>query len=191
MNLEIFGKTLLYAYRHIERITEAYEKIVKKIALNSIYSNISGANNTLTITNKMIDLLDKKEKYLNLKVICEEAIFRVNDEDKKILCLLYFDGVNYNVCSKLLNISTRTFFRKKQTAIANFCFQLEKMGYDLNYFIKNYSNDKILAEYYNMFCVEGKKRLSETDVKNSQEKIIIKIIKDIEKSFTYKKAYGF
>lgn len=188
MNFEIFGKTLLHAYRHIEKITDAYDKVVKKIALNSIYSNISGANNTLTITNKMIDLLDKKEKYLNLKVICEEGIFRLNDEDKKILCLLYFEGVNYKVCSNLLKISTRTFFRKKQTAIANFCFQLEKMGYDLNYFIKNYSDDKILGEYYNLFSNTDKKNISEF---SNNERIVIKFIKDIEKSYPYKRAYGY
>ena len=189
MNLKIFGKTLLCAYRHIERITEAYEKIVKKIALNSIYSNISGANNTLTITNGMIDLLDRKEKYLNLKIICEETIFKLNDEDKKLLCLIYLDGVNYNVCAKLLNISTRTFFRKKQTAFANFCFQLEKAGYDSKYFLKNYSDDPILSEYFKSFADD--KNISEEEERKQNDRMVIKMLSTIEKAYTYKNAYGY
>ena len=191
MNINNLGKTLLCAYRHLEAITNAYEKLIKKIALNSIYSSISGPNNTFSVTNKMLDLLDKKEKYLNLKVICEKTILNLNDEDKKILCLIYFDNVNYTMCAKLLNISVRTFFRRKQTAIANFCFQLEKLGYDEKYFLKNYFDDQIFIEYYNLVESSGKKKLKENQVDALEDKLVFKMINRIEKSYTLKKAYGY
>ena len=203
MNLKIFGKTLLSVYRYLETITNAIENLVDKTTMNSMYLSQQKNLTTFDLSTKLLDLLDKKQKMINLKVICEKCVNQLDDQDKKILYLIYFEGVKSTMISKILNISIRTVFRRKEIALTNFEFLLRKEGYDINYFKENYSSEKWLMDYYrftskgftakemkdNEFTYSLIENESEDEQKTYEDsvakgRIIGSLLKQIKKSFS-------
>ena len=203
MNLKIFGKTLLSVYRYLETITNAIENLVDKTTRNSMCLSQQKNLTTFDLSTKLLDLLDRKQKMINLKVICEKCVNQLDDQDKKILYLIYFEGVKSTMINKILNISIRTVFRRKEIALTNFEFLLRKEGYDINYFKENYSSEKWLMDYYhftskgftakemknnefNYSLIENKSEDEQESYEDSVAKgrIIGSLLKQIKKSFS-------
>ena len=209
MDLIIFSKTLLNVYNYLETITKAIEKLVNASVVNTCY-RCGYRNSTIEQSNKLIDILDKKQKLINLKVICENALLELDDEDKKILCLYYFDNLKAEKIASLFDICSRTVFRKKQKAIQNFSFRLLANGYDLDYFKKRYGDEKWLSDLYcytreseikeqreieicgnAKSCNLSSDEISESNIgrdDSSKGKIIMKLLGDIKREMGCKKV---
>lgn len=127
----LWAKTLLSVYRYLERITGAIDKIIMKRALGS--ANISGQNfyknNVLSISNKIIDLSQRKVNLINLKVLIDQTLTEIPNEDAVMLIEKYFDGVKARELVEIHNISMRTVFRKLDSSLLSFANKLSFKGY--------------------------------------------------------------
>jgi DNA-directed RNA polymerase specialized sigma24 family protein len=102
MELKIWCKTFLNAYRCLEKITQAIDKIVLTTGLNSNYDTKSSAN-------KIIELTERKITLINLKLLIEKTLNQLDTKDAKLLLLKYVDKVKSEDIAKVFNISNRTF----------------------------------------------------------------------------------
>ena len=73
-----------------------------------------------------------------LKVAVESAISRLDTMDRRIITLVYVDGVTSELISQLLGMSIRTFFRKKSQALKQFNLILQEIGFDDEIFASEY-----------------------------------------------------
>ncbi len=126
---ELWGKTLLSVYRYLQTMANSIDNLIKRIGINSAFNN-SIYNATYKDTNKIIELTERKIKIINLKVLTEKALNGLSEKHKKILVLCYVDNLNYKKIIEILNISERTYFRRKEMAIASFSNLLAVFGFD-------------------------------------------------------------
>ena len=95
MNEEmVWSKTILTVYRYLERVSNAIDKIVRRSGLSSgnIYGQNYLRNNVLSISQKMIDLSERKVTLINLKVLTDEIFTKMKKEDACLLIERYIDG---------------------------------------------------------------------------------------------------
>ncbi len=150
----VWTKTLLTVYRYLERICGAVDKIMMKSALGS--SNIVGQNyfynNVYTITQKLIDLSQRKVTLINLKVLIEDVLSEMNPDEAKLLIERYFDGSKARVLAEKRNISIRTVFRKISDAEKTFTLKLHFKGYN-DFKMKEFiSDEEWIKNVYRRFC---------------------------------------
>lgn len=130
----IWVKTILSVYRYLERICGAIDKIILKSALNSF--NVSGQNyfynNVFSISQKLLDLSDRKITLINLKILTEETLTEIDELSAKILIEKYFDSVKSKEIASNHNFSMRTLFRKILKAEKTFYSRLQAKGYDVS-----------------------------------------------------------
>lgn len=143
MNNEVvWTKTLLSVYRYLERIAGAIDKIVRKSALASC--DISGKNfyynNVFSISQKIIDLSQRKVTIINLKVLIEDVLKTMREKDAQILIERYFDSTKCKDIALSKGLSMRTVFRRLESAEQSFTNVLRSKGYcqsKLNTFLKD------------------------------------------------------
>ncbi len=159
---ELWGKTLLSLYRHLETMANSIDNLIKRIGINSAF-NHTVYNSTILDANKIIELTERKIKIINLKVLTEKALNGLSEKHLKILMLYYVDGLNYKKIQEVLNITQRTFFRRKEIAIAHFSNKLCEQGFDSKKLFNYLKNENWVrntyfqiinstANYYNNSC---------------------------------------
>lgn len=125
-------KTILTVYRYLERICGGMDKIIMQRALSS--SNIVGQNyfynNTFTLTQKIIDLSERKVTLINLKVLIEDSLAEIDEKDSQILIEKYVDGLRNPQLCESLGVGLRTIFRKIECAEYSFKSKLCSKGYN-------------------------------------------------------------
>lgn len=146
--MKIWSKTLLSVYKYLESISKAIDNLVMKKSINSsFYSNCKCAN-AFDCANQLIELTERKLKLINLKVICEDAMCKLSSCYKRIVALCFIDGVKSSDVAKMLNISMRTLFRKKNEALNCFSKVLKNMGYDSKKLEELYGSEVWLKNVY-------------------------------------------
>lgn len=121
----VWSKTLLTCYGCLEKISDAIDHLVY---LNGINSGCMKTD-ALFCVNKILELTERKKLLINLKVITEEVLAKLDTLDARILILRYFDKVKTEECAKLLSLSKRTYFRRLKVAVASFAHGLKSIGY--------------------------------------------------------------
>lgn len=131
-NEMLWTKTVLSVYRYLERISGAIDKIVLQSALSS--SNILGQNyhynNVYSISQKLIDLSERKVTLINLKILTETILSEMSVKEAAILIQRYFDGKKMKDIAQDNDISMRSVFRKLTNAESVFDRKLKIKGYD-------------------------------------------------------------
>ncbi len=127
----LWTKTLLTVYRYLERIAGAIDKIILQSGLNSGF--VSGqnyySNNIFAVSQKIIDLSERKVTLINLKLLIESVLKDINQVDAEILIEKYFDGCKTKDLVDIHGISMRTVFRKLDGAANAFSSCLKMKGY--------------------------------------------------------------
>lgn len=153
----IWTKTILSVYRYLERICGAIDKIVMQSALNS--TNILGQNyhynNVYSITQRLIDLSERKVTLINLKILTENVLKKVGKDNARILIQRYVDGLKSKEIAENFGVSTRTVFRKLEVAEQTFSRKLQIMGYDANRLKDFLKDEKWINNAYMAFSSKG------------------------------------
>lgn len=151
MKENCWSKTLLGVYNYLETIAGAIDKITLKTALNSFhFSKINyEKNNVLSISNRLIDLSERKVTLINLKIIIENALMSMKKNDALILIARYVNREKIGQIAEKQNVSNRTIFRKISIAEEKFYNAVVKQGFD-GLRLKNMLKDEHwIINYYN------------------------------------------
>lgn len=153
----LWSKTLLLSYRHLEPLCGAIDKIIKSTGLLSgnMYEN---AYSTL---QNIIDLSERKVTLINLKILIESTLSQIGDKKACILIERFIDGRKIRELKERCNISMRTVYRRIDSALSLFSTKL---------FVKGYNDKKIelMVKNEHWIC-DIYKDLLENDDEDDQE----------------------
>ena len=128
----VWAKTVLSVYRYLERISGAIDKIILQSGLSS--KDIDGQNyfynNIYAVSEKIIDLSQRKVTLINLKILIEDTLKEIDKKDAQILIQRFFDGNKVKEICEKSNLSMRTAFRKIDNALKVFSSRLVMKGYN-------------------------------------------------------------
>lgn len=165
MKTNQWGKTLLYTYKYLNRITDAIDKMVDQAALNSFYYSQNSQRDTgvLAVTNKIISLIERKKRLVNIKVLVDKALEKCDDFSGEILVQKYMDNRSSEEIAQWKGLNIRTYFRKLVCAEANFCANMARMGYDEKTLENYLCDEKWIFEIYEQFKSEEKNIVEKID----------------------------
>lgn len=147
MKENIWSKTLLGVYRHLEAVADAIDKITLKTALNSYHFSMSN-NDILKTSNRLIDLGERKVTLINLKVLIEDILSSMQEKDADILICRYIENIKFKDIALEKNIGLRTVFRRVERAEDMFSKKLEARGYSDLKLRNMLKNEKWIMNYY-------------------------------------------
>ena len=153
--MKYWTKSILSIYKYLGRLSNALDKVILDTGKGSNSLALMRTQTTYFQANKIIELMDRKRKTINLKVALEEGLCRLSKDDRRLLTLVFIDGVKSDLVAQLLGISLRTFFRKKVSAMDNLANKLAKMGFTEKFFEEEYSKEPWMAPVYDE-CINKK-----------------------------------
>ena len=151
-----WSKTLLSTYSYLETIVGMIDKTVLNYGINS-----SMSSDTEFVANKIITLTERKKFFINMKILTDNILKRIDKDIAKILVLKFVDKIKAETASQILGISIRTFFRKINIGINQFSHQLCLFGYTSEKMFKLFANEEWITE---MFLTYSKKSTKEVDI---------------------------
>ena len=127
----VWTKTLLSVYRYLERVCDAIDKIVMKNALGcaDITWQNYFQNNIYSVSQRIIDLSERKVTLINLKVLIEDTLKCLNAKEAKVLIEKYVDDAKAQDIAQIHDISIRTVFRIINNAEKSFSARLRLQGW--------------------------------------------------------------
>ncbi len=158
----VWARTVLTVYRYLERIAGAIDKIVLQSALSSAYVSSENfyQNNVYTVSQKLIDLGQRKITLINLKLLIEDALKFVSEKDAEILVEKFFDGVKSKDIAQNHNISMRTVFRRIDAAVKSFSNVLCMKGYGNIALQKMLKDENWILCVFERFCTKPQEEFS-------------------------------
>lgn len=150
MNLKVWARTLMTIQKYLERICDSIDACIEKKATASMYVSTKNIfqNDSLSVSNWMIEMGERKVNLINLNVICLNALRSIDKTQAKILALKYFDRMQSADIASLLGLSERTYFRKLNAAYDSLECWLMRNGYDCEYFATKLQNEGWITEVY-------------------------------------------
>ena len=125
---EIFqAKVLLTLYKNLQGAIRENEKKVLKCAARGFYTH--GADDTMKLYEKIIEMNSEKIKLLNLKVLIDKALHLMLKEDVRFIVLRFFKGMKFIDIGNDFNVSLRQVFRLYDRATESFKNQLQYLKY--------------------------------------------------------------
>lgn len=151
MILQFVWTDLLFRnYNNLVNFADAVDKKIEKLTT----ADVSATYNTMEISNRIIDLMQKKISLCNAKVLVEKVLKNLDKESARILILKYIDGHTMERMAKLTKQSVRTIYRKFQKARELFATTMLQMGYDDNKLQNLFENQLWI---YNDYLYEKRK----------------------------------
>ena len=140
---KIFAKTILTAYSSLEFMVNQIDILIhKKVA--SSYECVSAQRQIEDI----LELMDKKANLINLKLLVDEVLSKMDGADNSVLSGRYIDKIKPQVTIEQLGISRRTFFRKLDKAEESFAKGCIKHGFDQSWLEQNYFDQSWIKDLY-------------------------------------------
>ena len=156
MNLETWAKTIFSVYRYLPKLADSIDKIFEMKAIFS--NNISGANfstnNTLNIASSLLELTERKKALINLKVLAHKIFKNIDKMEAKTLILRFIDNFAIERIADMLNISSRTVYRKINDGLKSSALFLHTNGFDIPKLEELTQSEKWIRD----LCLENEKR---------------------------------
>ena len=153
MKTSHWGRTILYTYKYLPRITEGIDKMVNQTAFNSFFycNNNQKDNNVLAVSHKLIGLIERKKRLVNIKVLVDKCLLACQPLNAQLLVEKYIDNDISEEIAQRHGLNIRTYFRKLESAEANFYSHMVKMGYDESKILRYLAEEKWILEVYENF----------------------------------------
>lgn len=171
-------KTTLSMYSMLYSLVCSIDKLILFKAQSSMYLPI--CSDIEECGENIIELSEKKIALINLKILIDESLNELKDDQVRLLLLRYVDGLKCEACMRVLDLNERTFFRKIDKALASFkkifCYKLSqnpRISQDI--FGKSVTND--------IFCKVSEFESRGGNVRENKDLICNFIVKRLRKMF--------
>ena len=114
----------LQIYSSVPTICEALDKLVVAKGTNSLCKSAFSGHSTEEQMQAIIDIMQKKVDFINLKMIADQIFVKMGDK-AKVLVLRYAENLSAKQIIFLLGCSERTYYRWLSEAIKSFEFWME------------------------------------------------------------------
>ncbi|MEG1706360.1 MAG: ECF-type sigma factor, partial [Clostridia bacterium] len=107
--------------------------------------------------DKIMQVVDKRNKLLELKEVTEEKFNKLNKDDKRLLYMRYIKRMTVDEIAVFYDYSRRTAYRRLEPALKRFSLSLSASKYDNEWFVRKFCNQKwirnIFVSFGGVFCV--------------------------------------
>lgn len=141
-----WSNTALVAYSLLPRIAKELDFAIEsriKSSYQSRHLKIGVSNEQLI--GEILKLTDEKRKIVNMRYIVKTALAQMKDESRIILLERIIRRDTFQKIATNHNISLRTAFRRVANAQQEYARNLRKNGFDENWFLKEYGEDRFIA----------------------------------------------
>lgn len=121
------SETIIKIYRLLEKKCNAIDKFINNHAYYFGYSSAEYAS--IDVFNNIIELMARKNQLINLKIIVDNAISKLDDIDKKVLLIKMKYNISMSEFCGILELKERTAFRRIERAFANLTDALNSSKY--------------------------------------------------------------
>ena len=94
--MKYWSRSVLSIYKYLETMSNTIDKLVIDMGKNSNSPILQKFQSTYCQASKIIELIDRKRKMINLKVAVEETLNKLDKTHKRILMLVFVDGLRVN-----------------------------------------------------------------------------------------------
>lgn len=132
------AKVLISAYRLIEKNCDLINEFVYKHAIN--FGPSPEYCSTYDVTNNIINLIERKNRLINLKLIIDQLVDSLEPQDKEIIVAKMRYNLSVKSFCQIFDMpSVRTAFRRTQTALEHFLRRANNSPYKekLEYLLDN------------------------------------------------------
>ena len=140
--MKAWSKTILSVYKYLEALSNSIDNLVLKKSINSAFYNNGRYNSCYDCANRIMQLTERKVNLINIKVLVDDTLKQMTVNQRQLLALCYMDNAKSEEIAEMMNVSIRTFFRKKNEALNSFAKNLA---------IKGFTSEKLEG----MFCGES------------------------------------
>ena len=166
----IWAKSILNVYSSIENYILKIDSTIENISLMPEF----GVD---AITNKIIELSDRKISLINLKLVIEQLIASCKPKSIRIISLRHIQKLTMEEIADHLETTERTCYRMYANAIDEFVSNMKKYGYTSIWLYQNLKEEKwILHEFYKEYKkMENNKQIErQSDVIKSRVRNILR-----------------
>lgn len=121
------SEAMIKIYKLLNKKCDIIDKFINNQAL--YFGPCTAEYGAEDVYNNIIELIERKNQLINLKILIDSGLKRLSEEDKKILYL----KMNYKISMKeicgILDLKERTAFRKIERAYENLANVLNKSKY--------------------------------------------------------------
>lgn len=146
-----WAKTILCVHKYLERITDGIDNLVEREAMNSYYYSSTRENGVSKVANKIIELIERKKKLINIKVLTEKCLEDIEPIQAQILIGKYINEEPCQMLASRLNIPERTFFRKLLQGEDSFTKALGRYGFSEERMFSYLKDEKWIFDVYENF----------------------------------------
>ena len=156
MKNNVWAKTILYVYKYLDNLADAIDRIVEKEAMHSFYylTNSNIDNSVMSVSNRIIALIERKAKLINMKVLTEEVLENCRELNAQLLIERYIDNDRSEDIAIRHDMPIRTYFRKLIQAEDNFSSLMADRGYDEKRLHEYLKEEKWIKDVYNGFLTK-------------------------------------
>lgn len=177
MKTNEWAKTILYVYKYLETVSEGIDKLINQNALNSFYTRgeKQAENGVMAVANRIIDLSGRKAKLINIKVLADKALQKIDKIGAQILIERYIDNFEAFEIAEHHNLNIRTYFRRLYQAEVNFSQAMARLGFSDAKLAKYLEKEAWILEVYQKFKNEKQegKRVIEEDLQEEIEECLM------------------
>ena len=121
------SEALIKTYRLLRKKCDAIDKFIQNHAL--YFGPCTAEYGALDVCNNIIELMTRKNQLINLKIILDNGLNKLDEEDKKVIFLKMKYNISMNEFCGVLDVKQRTAFRRIERAFFNLTEVLNKSKY--------------------------------------------------------------
>ena len=121
------AEALVNIYRMLDKKCSAIDRFINNHAY--YFGPCTEEFGALDVCNNIIDLMTRKNQLINLKLIMDAAIDRLDDNDKKVIYIKTRYSLSTTDLCEVLEVKERTVFRRVEHAIGALTSVLNKSKY--------------------------------------------------------------
>ena len=171
MKQKNWAKTLLASYNSLETIANAVDNLVVTQGINSANNHLT----TIENAERIISLIQRKKLLVNLKVLVDSNIEKLDNLSARLLIMRYLDNIKPDICLEILKLTRRTYFRKLDRALEEFSLKLKHSGYTPAVLEQLVQKEHWIKEHYNHFLKQEMQK---------SEKDISEVVQDSQQYFS-------
>ena len=120
-------EALIKIYKLLGKKCDIIDKFINNHAL--YFGPCTAEYGAEDVCNNIIELMERKNQLINLKIILDSAIKKLAEEDKKLLYIKMNYKISMEEVCGILNLKERTAFRRIERAYENLTSALNKSKY--------------------------------------------------------------
>ncbi len=121
------SEALIKVYGKLEKRCNLIDKFIKNHAL--YFGPCSSEYGAEDVLDNILDLMARKNRLINLKLILDSAIKRLKDVDKQVLFIKMKYKISMEEICGVLELKERTAFRRIEQAFVHLAEELNKSKY--------------------------------------------------------------